>query len=118
MRSLTSVSASLSLTLPVTITRSIAAAAILFEIFFLLSQTPHMLVECAAVPLLGSHCLEFRRLLETQFDFFVSVTQRDWGVQTLHIRAQVINSSALLALRVPVLLLRLRSSFLKLQVSC
>lgn len=85
MSSLTSVSASLSLTLPITITRSIAAASILFEIFFLLSQAPHMLVECAAVSLFGSHCLEFRRLLEPQFDFLVSVTQCDWGVQTLHI---------------------------------
>lgn len=85
MSSLTSVSASLSLTLPITITRSIAAASILFEIFLLLSQAPHMLVKRAAVSLFGSHCLEFRRLLEPQFDFLVSVTQCDGGVQTLHI---------------------------------
>lgn len=77
-----------------------------------------MLIECAAVSLLGSHCLEFRRLLETQLDFLVSVTQCDWGVQTLHVRAQVIDGSALLAFGVSILLLRLRSSFLKLQGSC
>lgn len=73
-----------------------------------------MLIKCAAVSLLSNHCLEFRCLLETQLDFFISVTQRDWGVQTLHIRAQVINGSALLAFRVSVLLRRLRSSLLKL----
>jgi hypothetical protein len=117
MRSLTSVSASLSLTLPITITRSIAAASILFEVFFFLTQAPHMLVECAAISLLGSHCLEFRRLLEPQLDFLVSVTQCDRGVQTLHVRAQVINGSALLAFRVSVLLRRLGSSFLELQGS-
>lgn len=77
-----------------------------------------MLIECAAVSLLGSHCLEFRRLLETQLDFLVSVTQCDWGFQTLHIRAQIIDGSPLLAFGVSVLLRRLRSSFLKLQSSC
>lgn len=117
MRSLTSVSASLSLSFPVTITRSITATSILFEILFLLSQAPHVLVKCAAVSFLASHCLKFRRLLETGLDFLVSVTQCDGGIQTFHIRAQVINGSALLALRVSVLLQWLRSSFLKLQDS-
>ena len=77
-----------------------------------------MLVKCAAMSLLGSHCLEFRRLLEAQLDFLISVTQRDWGVQTLHKRAQVVNGSALLAFRVSVLFRGLCSSFLKLHSSC
>jgi hypothetical protein len=104
MRALTSVSTALPFPLPEAVARPIAASAVLFELFFLLSQTSHVLVKCAAATFFGSHRLEFRNFLKAGLDFLVSITQSDRGVQTLHVGSQVVDSPALLALGMPVLI--------------
>lgn len=105
MRSLTSVPLALPFPISVAVTGSVAtslALLFLFGLILFLSQATHVLVECPATGFLGEHCLEFGAFLEAGFDLVIAVVQSDGGVQTFHMRSQIIDGPALLSLQMSI----------------
>jgi hypothetical protein len=95
MRSLTSIT--------IAVRAVTAAQALLLGLLFLLPKTADVLFEGAPAGFVRGYGLEGGDMSKTGFDLLVSVIDADWRLHPLHMRTQLVQRTALLTVRLAVL---------------
>lgn len=95
MRSLTSITVSIVTAVP-------AAQAISLRLILLLLEPTDVFLEGGTAAILRGHCLELLGVGNTGFHLLISVIDRNGRLHALQERPELIESSALLALGLPV----------------